>query len=138
MGIVKRKIELENYLDSIGVKWYSLSDKEYIHLVREIKKIIDSEENYLLLHGDRAYLEFENRLPFSGYIYSIPGHPLLSIYNGADEITIAYRAMNIRSLDRQKINSIECLFSDCDLNYAILFNHEWDSMCPEMLIKKNA
>lgn len=136
MGIVKRKTELENYLDLIGAEWHLLSDNEYKRLVREIKKITESKENFLLLHGDDAYSEFENSLPFSGYIFSIPGHPLLSIYTGAGEITTAYRAMNIQSIDREKINSVECIFSDSDLNYAILFNHEWDSMCPEMLIKK--
>ncbi len=136
MGIVKRKPALENYLDEIEAEWRLLSDKEYKMVMNAIKEITEKEEQFSILYGDAAFHGLEKYLPFSGYIYSFPHHPILSIYPDGGETSFAYMVSGISSLDREKLNSAECILSNAEIDFAYMFNHEWQSMCPEVLIEK--
>ena len=138
MGFVKRNIELEEYLDSIEVKWKSLSDKDYKCVLSTLNEFID-EENYWSLSGDEAFSELENRLPLEGYIFTAPRHRLFSVYeNGGDNRTIGYSVDNLQNIDRAVLNNTECVVANKQLTFAYILNHEWQAMCPELYVEKNA
>ena len=136
MGIVKRKPALENYLDEIEAEWRLLSDKEYKMVMNAVKEVTKTEGRFFVLYGDAAFRKLEKYLPFSGYVYSFPHHPDLSIYPEGGETSIGYMVSEINFLDREKLNSIECILSNPEIDFAYMFNHEWQSMCPEVLIEK--
>ena len=138
MGFVKRNIELEELLDSVGASWEPLTDHEYRSVLSGINEFIE-EENYSSLSGDEAYKEIESKLPFKGYIFSAPRHKLFSVYeSGGENRTIGYSIDNLTRLNREKLNHIECVVTNKQLTFACVFNHEWQAMCPELYMEKNA
>ena len=138
MGFLKRNIALEDFLDSIGSKWAHLSDQEYMEVLSALNKFIDIE-NYRSLHGDDAFREIENKLPLEGYIFTAPKHRLLSVYeSGGENQTIGYYVSNLNKLNREILNHIECVVTNKQLTFACVLNHEWQAMCPEHYLEKNA
>lgn len=136
MGFVKRNLELEEYLDSVEIKWEHLKGQDYIKILSTFNEIIDSE-NYWTLTGDKAFSEIENKLPLDCYIFSAPGHKLFSVYDsGGQNTTTGYSVENLAALNREKLNHIECVVSDKQLTFACVFNHEWNSTCPELYLQK--
>lgn len=138
MGFVKRNIELEEYLDSIEVKWKKLSDQDYKNVLSTLNDFID-EENYWSLRGDEAYRELENRIPLEGYIFTAPRHKLFSVYeSGGENRTVGYSVEGLKNIDRETLNNIECVVANKQLTFACVFNHEWQALCPELYVEKNA
>ena len=138
MGFVKRNVELEGYLDSVESKWEQLSDREYVKVLSTINKFIDNE-NYRSLRGDEAFKEIENKLPLEGYIFSAPKHRLFSVYERSGENkAIGYSVSNLTTLNREILNRIECVVTNKQLTFVCVLNHEWQAMCPELYLEKNA
>ncbi len=137
MGFVKRNIELEEYLDSKRIAWSHISDSEYRRILGELNGVINSG-TYLESFGDSAFSRFLNRLPSNGFIFSAPKHKLFSVYaEGGENFTFGYSVSVFDHPERDKLNKIECVFSDEELSYACVFNHEWQAFCPELYIEKN-
>ncbi|MEW8336457.1 MAG: hypothetical protein AB2602_19205 [Candidatus Thiodiazotropha sp.] len=138
MGFVKRNVELEGYLDSVESKWEHLSDREYVKVLSTLNEFIDNE-NYRSLHGDEAFKEIENKLPLEGYIFTAPKHRLFSVYeSGGENKIIGYSVSNLTKLNRETLNHIECVVTNKQLTFACVLNHEWQAMCPELYLEKNA
>ncbi|MCG8485887.1 MAG: hypothetical protein MI756_00290 [Chromatiales bacterium] len=138
MGFVKRNIELEEFLDSVGSKWEPLSDQEYKKIMSTLNEFIDND-NYWSLHGDEAFKELENKLPLEGFIFSAPKHKLFSVYeSGGENKTIGYSVLSLTKLNRETLNHIECVVTNKQLTFACVLNHEWQTMCPELYVEKHA
>jgi hypothetical protein len=138
MGFVKRNIELEYFLNSVESEWEHLSDQEYREVLSALNEFID-DGNYWSLHGDEAFKELENKLPLEGYIFSAPQHKLFSVYkSGGENKTIGYSVSNLTKINRKALNHIECVVTNKLLTFTCVFNHEWQAMCPELYLEKNA
>lgn len=138
MGFVKRNVELEEFLDSVGVTWEYMTDQEYKRVLSGLNEFID-EEDFWSLRGDEAFKELESKLPLQGYIFSAPRHKLFSVYeSGGENKTIGYSVDKLLQLNREALNHIECVVANKQLTFACVFNHEWQAMCPELYIEKNA
>ncbi|WP_316368949.1 hypothetical protein [Candidatus Thiodiazotropha sp. CDECU1] len=138
MGFVKRNVELEVFLDSIESKWEHLSDQEYRKVLSTLDEFIDNE-NYWSLHGDEAFKEIETKIPLEGYIFTAPKHKLFSVYeSGGENKTIGYSVSNLTRLNREILNQLECVVTNKQLTFACVLNHEWQAMCPELYLEKNA
>ncbi|MCG7895952.1 MAG: hypothetical protein JAZ12_16065 [Candidatus Thiodiazotropha taylori] len=138
MGFVKRNIELEEFLDSVETMWEHLTDQEYRKVLSALNEFIDSD-NYWSLRGDKAFKELENKLPLEGYIFTAPKHKLFSVYeSGGENKTIGYSVLNLVQINREILNRIECVVTNKQLTFACVLNHEWQAMCPELYLEKNA
>lgn len=129
MGFVKRNIELEEFLDSVGAEWDHLSDREYKDVMSAVNVMLGHPNNRRT-SGDDAFRCLEGKLPITGYIYSAPDHKLLSL-QGRKLTTFGYSVRGLASLDRASLNAIECVISDRAVTFACMLNHEWQSHCPE-------
>ena len=128
MGFVKRNIEIEEFLKSVGAFWEPLSDREYRKLLCALNEFIEPE-NYRSCNGDDAFQKLTAKLPLDGYIFSAPKHTLLSIYEkGGNNLTFGYSISTLIELRREKLNQIECVVADKALTFACVFNHEWQAM----------
>lgn len=137
MGFVKRSIEVEEYLDSIGVVWCQLKDAEYRLVISELNTLSQSQ-NCIQLHGDEAFNSIERKTPINGFLFNAPGHKLFSVYDSATGIaSYGYSVNNLASLNREALNKIECVVTNKSLSFACSFNHEWQAMCPEVYIEKS-
>lgn len=136
MGFVKRKVELEEYLDSMEIAWGFLSDLDYKRILQGLDSFIENE-NYVLYSGDDAYSKLEGVLPLNGYIFSAPKHKYFSVYeSGGENNTYGYRFTGLGHIDREAINRIECVVTNDKLSFACMFNHEWQALCPEQYYEK--
>lgn len=133
MGIVKRNLVLEDYVRALGVTWELLSDREYQHVQAEVHAFLDGGA-YEFLSGDAAFNRLAESMSFDGFIFSSPTSKFLGIYEGGGGgTTFAYLVKQVRELDRARINAIECVIADAALNFACVFSHEWQGLCPEQL-----
>ncbi|PWN07227.1 hypothetical protein [Rhodohalobacter mucosus] len=131
MGFVKRNIEMEGYLDSLNTEWRLLSDSEYRHMLQSLNSFMD-QGAFSLFEGERAYAAFVERLPLYGYLFSAPEHEYFSANeSGGSAVTFGYEIRNLSGVDRERINSIECVISDSEMSFCAAFHHEWESLVPE-------
>ncbi len=136
MGFVKRNIQVEEYLDSIGAAWEYLSDSDYKRILSELNEFIDAKK-YSEYLGDDAFNKLQDKTPIKGFIFSCPKHKLFSIYvQGGENLTFGYSIEGIRVLNREKLNEIECVMVNDELTFACVLNHEWRAMCLELYIEK--
>lgn len=137
MGFIKRNIELEEYLDSISANWEQLSDSEYKVILSKLNEFIDAKE-YTEQLGDDAYNKLQSNTPINGFIFNAPKHKLFSVYEqGGNNLTFGYSLHGLNTLNRKKLNEIECVITNKELSFACVLNHEWQAMCPELYIEKN-
>ena len=137
MGIVKRSLELENFLDSHECEWLLATDRKYKEVFSEVHEFLDAGE-FSTQTGDSAFNRLVISLPFNGFIISLPKTKYFNIYaNGGPRNTFAYVVKNLKTIGRERLNSIECVLISHDVSFACGFSHEWDAHCPETHYERN-
>jgi hypothetical protein len=138
VGFVRRALDLEDYLVSNKFEWNGLGDADYKRIYNELNSFIDSE-HYTSCDGNDAFDMLSSHFPFSGYIFSAPRRKhLFSIYEcGGRDSAFIYSVKNINSLNREKLNNIECVVANEELSFACMLNHEWRGQCPELYVEKD-
>ena len=138
MGFVRRALDLEDYLTSNEIDWKGLGDEDYKRIYLELNSFIDTE-SYTSCNGNDAIEMLTSHFPFNGYIFSAPRrNHLFSIYEcGGRDTAFVYSVKNIKSIDREKLNVIECIVANEDLSFACMLNHEWRGQCPELYVGRD-
>ena len=138
MGIVKRNLNLESHLDEIECDWVLASDAQYKHVYAEIHRFLDNG-HFTSLQGDRAFRQLHGKLPFDGFIISLPRSQYFDIYSGGGPTaTFAYHVKQLTEIDRDTFNWIKCVVTNENLSFACSMNHEWQAFCPESYYEKRA
>ena len=137
MGIVKRNLELENYFDEHECEWSLATDAQYKEVFNEVHEFLDTG-NYSTLTGDSAINRLISSLPLNCFIFSLPKTKFFDIYTDAGPSnTFAYAVKNLKDIDRETLNSIECVVISEDISFACGLNHEWNAHCPEKYYERN-
>lgn len=77
-----------------------------------------------------------DRLPVDGYMFSAPMHKHFSAYeSGGINLTFGYDFESLTGVDRERINSIDCVITDRNLSFCCVFYHEWQSFLPELVLE---
>ena len=138
MGIVKRNLRLEEFLSGLDCTWEPLPDSEYKRINSEIHSFLDSGA-FRVLSGDKAFLKFSEFFPLHGYFFSSPRSKFVDIYEfGGLNETFGYIVEGPPVLDREEIDSIECVIADYELSFVCTFSHEWQAFSPEQFYERNA
>ena len=77
----------------------------------------------------------ESNLPFSGYIFNLPNYKYLPVTPSAHDPTYGYVVENMKTIDRSTLNWAEAVLSDVNFRFTCVFNHEGESMIPEIFVE---
>jgi hypothetical protein len=131
MGIVKRNLEVEGLLDEQSLAWEPISDAEYIKAFRHLRQII--EQNGIQAESDKAVQFLENHLSETHYIFNTPGYEGIYVAPDRETGTFGYSFSALQKIERDRMNQIECIVTDLEVSFAVVFNHEAGAFCDELL-----
>jgi hypothetical protein len=133
VGFVQALCSLEDWLDGQAASWHQLSDSEYTALVRRWSSLFDAliEAGASSRRGNRAFEELRARLPCDAVLFSGVRIPRLANMGGRGPS--AYRAIELRSVDRMLVNDLELIVAPIDLAWCCIFSHEAGSLAWEEL-----
>jgi hypothetical protein len=133
VGLIRALVILEDWLDGHAVSWLLLSDREYAVLVRDWSIVFGPliGANASSRRGHRAFEEFHARLPCDAVLFSGVDVPRLANMGGRG--ASAYRAVQLRSLERALANNLELIVASVDLSWCCVFSHEAGSFVWEEL-----
>ena len=131
MGIVKALPTLEAWMESRGLAWKLLSDREYRTCRSSWSNTFQQriERRWQHVQGTRAILDFESELPCS--VFLICGISIPEVGNLGGPCASGYRIDNCHSLNVELCSSLELVVIDTDYRWCILLSHETSSggMC---------
>ena len=133
VGIARALLSLEDWLDGQASSWQQLSDPEYTALLRCWSSLFNPliEAGTSSRRGNRAFEELRARLPCDAVLFSGVRIPRLANMGGRGPS--AYRAMELRSVDRILVNDLELIVAPVDLAWCCVFSHEAGSLAWEEL-----
>ena len=134
MGIVKALPTLEAWVESRGLAWARLSDREYRSCLGSWSNTFQHriERRWQHVKGARAILDFESELPCS--VFLICGVSIPEVANLGGSCASGYRIDNCDSLDLSLCSSLELVVISSDFRWSLLLSHETSGgMChPEL------
>jgi len=132
--VVKCCHELEDYLDEHNYSWVQLSDSEYRNLIKEWRKIFEPLliEGYSRVHGDMAVSNLISRLGSGMYVFNVPNYKYLPVTPSQQDPTYGYHVERLDSIKRELFDRIEAVICDDKMAFMCAFNHEGQSLVPEV------
>ena len=131
MGIVKRNLDVEGLRDELSLAWEPISDADYINAFRHLRQII--EQNGIQAESDKAVEFLEKHLSKAHYIFNTPGYEGIYVAPDRETGTFGYSFLALQKIERDRMNQIECIVTDLEVSFAVVFNHEAGAFCNELL-----
>jgi hypothetical protein len=137
LGIVRRLPKLETWLNDHATSWHSLSDRDYKTLVKlwttDFGHLI--EAGVFVHQGSRAVEFLASRLPGDVILFS--GVLIPRLANRGGLVASAYRAVELRALDRELANDLELVAASVDMTWCCVFSHEAGSFVSEQVYERD-
>ncbi|MBF7073965.1 hypothetical protein ISG33_11195 [Glaciecola sp. MH2013] len=138
MGILKRYLEIEDYLSNAASNYFIEKDLSYAKVIKLWRSKYELDLTCgNMLRGERALQALSNNLPFDGYILNLPNYKFLPSTCGSDrQVTFCYHVEKLEIIDRSLLNSFGAVVIQYDMNFMCAFNKEGPVGYPEIYVDK--
>jgi hypothetical protein len=138
MGIVKVLPDVEEWLDAEADSWSTISDPDYVALVRRWRDSFWSaiKAERPSLRGHQAIHAVGERLPADVWLLS--GIQVPELANMGGQGAAGYQVAGLRSMKRELANRFELVVAPSDLSWTCVFSHEGNDLVWECFFELTA
>jgi hypothetical protein len=131
MGIVKRNLDVEVFLDSACSEWRIMSDNEYNQVFLFFRQLVENQGSQLL-KGNEAYDLLSSKNHELKCVFNVPGYKGVPLAPNANDCTYAYVLQDFSCINRAEMNRLELVVCNMTVSFCCVFNHEWQAHFPEL------
>ena len=124
MSLVRKCIDVENWLSKSSTDWLIIPDDEYRKLISNWKKSFwhEIEARCQNQHGIKAQLKLQNVLPINAYIFS--GIRVEAVANLGGNYPLGYFVKELSEVDWSLCQMQELIITDAEFIHTMVCSHE--------------